>query len=82
MSSLERPAATRLRSSPGSLQQTVPLSLDFSFLYRKAGSCRGVCEPGQAARPAETLGLVNITPTAGNVSLGRFSSTALPARAV
>jgi hypothetical protein len=24
------------------LQQTVRLSRDFSFLYRKAGSCRGV----------------------------------------
>ena len=28
-----------------SLQQTVGLSLDFSFLYPKAGSCRGVCGP-------------------------------------
>jgi len=37
-----------------SLQQTVGLSLDFSFLYRKAGSCRGVRGPGQATRPAET----------------------------
>src|SRR6516162_1171580 len=37
-----------------SLQQTVPLSLDSSFLYRKAGSCRGVHGAGQAARPAET----------------------------
>ena len=38
----------------GSLQQTVGVSLDFSFLYPKAGSCRGVRGPGQAARPAET----------------------------
>src|SRR5438045_5315510 len=37
-----------------SLQQTVRLSRDFSFLYRKADSCRGVRGPGQAARPAET----------------------------
>ena len=37
-----------------SLQQTVRLSRDFSFLYRKAGSCRGVHGPGQAVRPAET----------------------------
>jgi hypothetical protein len=37
-----------------SLQQTVRLSPDFSFLYRKAGGCRGVGGPGQAARPAET----------------------------
>jgi len=37
-----------------SLQQTVGLSPDFSFLYRKAGGCRGVGGPGQAARPAET----------------------------
>jgi len=36
------------------LQQTVCLSPDFSFLYRKAGGCRGVGGPGQAARPAET----------------------------
>ena len=64
------------------LQHTVCLSLDFSFLYRKAGSCRGVRGPGQAARPAETrAGLVNITPTAPNVSVGPFSSTAVPARA-
>jgi hypothetical protein len=28
-----------------SLPQTVRLSLDFSFLYRKAGSCRGVRGP-------------------------------------
>jgi hypothetical protein len=40
----------------GSLQRRVRLSLDFSFLYRKAGSCRGVRGPGQAARPAETRG--------------------------
>ena len=37
-----------------SLQQTVRLSRDLSFLYRKAGSCRGVRGPGQSARPAET----------------------------
>ena len=37
-----------------SLQQTVRLSRDFSFLYRKAGGCRGVGGSGQAARPAET----------------------------
>jgi hypothetical protein len=37
-----------------SLQQTVRLLQDFSFLYRKAGSCRGVRGPGQAARLAET----------------------------
>jgi hypothetical protein len=37
-----------------SLQQTVRLSRDFSFPYRKAGSCRGVRGPGQAAQPAET----------------------------
>ena len=37
-----------------SLQQTVHLSPDFSFLYRKAGGCRGVGGPGQAAWPAET----------------------------
>jgi len=37
-----------------SLQQTVRLSRDFSFLYRKVGSCRGVRGPGQTARPAET----------------------------
>ena len=29
-----------------SLQQTVRLSRDFSFLYRKAGGCRGVRRPG------------------------------------
>src|SRR6516162_10600666 len=61
---------------------TVGLSLDFSFLYRKAGSCRGVRGPGQAVRSAETVGLVNITPTAGNISVGPYSSTAAPARAV
>ena len=37
-----------------SLQQTVSLSWDFFFLYRKAGICRSVCEPGQAAWSAET----------------------------
>ena len=37
-----------------SLQQPVRLSPDFSFPYRKAGGCRGVGGPGQAARPAET----------------------------
>jgi hypothetical protein len=37
-----------------SLQQTVRLSRDFSFLYRKAANCRGVRGPGQAARPPET----------------------------
>jgi hypothetical protein len=51
----------------GSLQQTVSLSLDFSFLYRKAGSCRGVRGFGQVARPAETRRAVNITPTADNI---------------
>src|SRR6516162_2970894 len=61
-----------------SLQQTVGLSLDSSFLYRKAAICCGVRGPGQAVRPAERAGLVNITPTARNVSVGRFSSTAVP----
>jgi hypothetical protein len=37
-----------------SLQQTVRLSLNFSLVYRKAGSCRGVRGPGQAPRLAET----------------------------
>ena len=62
-----------------SLQQTVRLSRDFSFLYRKAGGCRGVGGSGQAARPAETRRVVNITPIAGNVSVGPYSSTAVPA---
>ena len=35
-----------------SLQQTVRLSRDFSFPYRKAGSCRGV----RRARPGSTAG--------------------------
>jgi len=64
------------------LQQTVGLSLDFSFLYRKAGGSRGVRGPGQAECRQRRAGLVNITPTTGNVSVGRFSSTALPARAL
>jgi len=46
------PAYGKFESS--SLQQTVRLSRDFSLRYRKAGSCRGVRGPGQAARPAET----------------------------
>src|SRR6516162_8193561 len=69
------------RFESASLQQTVCLSRDFSFLYRKAGCCRGVRGPGQAARLAETQGLVNIRPTAGNVSVGRFPSTAVLAKA-
>jgi hypothetical protein len=60
------------------LQQTVRLSRDFAFLYRKAGICRGVRGPGQAVRRQRRVGLVNITPTAGNVSVGRYSSTAGP----
>ena len=43
--------ARNRRFESSSLQQTVGLSLDFSFLYRKAGICRGVRGPGQAARP-------------------------------
>jgi hypothetical protein len=42
----------RFESIP--LQQTVRLSRDFSFLYRKAGRCRGVRGLGQAAQPTET----------------------------
>ena len=42
------------RFESSSLQQTVRLLQDFSFLCRKAGSCRGVRGPGRAARPAET----------------------------
>jgi hypothetical protein len=49
---IDAPAYWKFESIP--LQQTVRLSRDFSFLYRKAGSCRGVRGPGQAARPAET----------------------------
>jgi hypothetical protein len=41
-------------SNPAPLQQTVRLSRDFSFLYRKAGRCRGVRGLGQAAQPTET----------------------------
>jgi hypothetical protein len=37
-----------------SLQQTVSLSRDFSFVYRKDGSCRGVRGLGRPARSAET----------------------------
>jgi len=37
-----------------SLQRTVRLSQDFSFLYRKASSCRGARGPAQATWPAET----------------------------
>src|SRR6516165_6551325 len=60
-----------------SLQQTVRLSRDFSLRYRKAGSCRGVRGPGQAAGRQRRAGLVNITPTAGSISVGRYSSTAV-----
>jgi hypothetical protein len=61
-----------------SLQQTVRLSLDFSFLYRKAGSCRGVCAgPARRHGRQRRTGLVNITPTAGNISVGPYSSTAV-----
>jgi hypothetical protein len=63
-----------------SLQQTVHLSRDFSFPYRKAGSCRGRAR----ARPGGTAGrdtlVVNSTPTTGNISVGSYSSTAVPAR--
>src|SRR6516225_12162600 len=74
------PAYGKFESS--SLQQTVRHSLDFSFPYRKAGSCRGVREPGQAARRQRRAGLVNITPTADNISVGPFFSTAAPAGTV
>ena len=70
----------KFESTP--LQQTVPLSLDFSFRYRKVASCRGVRGPGQAARPAETRRARQHHATAGNVSVGHFSSTAVPARVV
>jgi len=63
-----------------SLQQTVRLSRDFFFLYRKAGSCRGVRGPARAARPAETRRARQHHATAGNVSVGPYSSTAMPAR--
>jgi len=46
------PAYWKFESSP--LQQTVSLSRDFSFQYRKAGSCRGVRGLGRQARSAET----------------------------
>ena len=62
------------------LQQTVRLSRDFSFLYRKVGRCRGVRGPGGQHGRQRREGLVNITPIAGNVSVGRYSSTAVPAR--
>ena len=49
----------RFESVP--LQQTVRLSRDFSFPYRKAGSCRGVrVRPGSTAS-RDAQGLVNIT---------------------
>jgi hypothetical protein len=67
-------APYRFESNP--LQQTVRLSRDFSSQYRKVGSCRGVRGPGQQSR----AGLVNITPTAGTISVGPYSSTAVPAR--
>ena len=67
-------------SNPSPLQQTVRLSRDFSFRYRKAGRCRGVCGPGQAHGRQRRAGLVNITPTAGNISVGPYSSTAVPTR--
>jgi hypothetical protein len=37
-----RPGRWDCEFESGLLQQTVRLSLGFSFLYRKAGSCRGV----------------------------------------
>ena len=43
------------------LQQTVRLSLDFSFLYRKPGSCRGVRGPARRYGRQRRVGLVNIT---------------------
>ena len=64
------------------LQQTVGLSLDFSFLYRKAGIAGACADPARQHGRQRRAGLVNITPTTGNVSVGRFSSTALPARAL
>src|SRR6516162_98000 len=52
-----------------SLQQIVRLSPDFFFLYRKAGSCRGVRGPARAARPAETHRARQHHATAGNISV-------------
>ena len=41
----------KFESTP--LQQTVRLSRDFSFLYRKAGGCRGVGAGGTVGRDAQ-----------------------------
>ena len=61
-----------------SLQQTVRLSRDFSFLCRKAGCCRGRARPGRRHGRQRRAGSINITPTAGNISVGPYSSTAVP----
>ena len=71
-------APYRFESVP--LQQTVRLSRDFSFLYRKAGSCRGCAGLARLHGGQRRAGLVNITTTAGNISVRPYSGTAVPAR--
>src|SRR5262249_56943497 len=68
----------RIRFPPAESQVRTCLWREFAFLGREAAVFRGC--PGRDERPglAETRGRGNIWPKGGDISVGPYSSTALP----
>src|SRR5260370_36378518 len=61
-----------------SLQQTVSLSREFASLGWEARVFRGCAGWGEGRGRQRRTGRGNFGPTAGNISVGSYSSTALP----
>src|SRR5258708_11651550 len=61
-----------------SLQETVSLSREFAFLGWEARVFRGCAGWGEGCGRQRRTGRGNIGPTVGNISVGPYSSTALP----
>src|SRR4030088_2841080 len=61
-----------------SLQQRVSLSAASAFEGREPRPSARVCAAGLATRSAETRRAFQFAPTCGNISVGPYSSTAVP----
>src|ERR1700732_4667692 len=61
-----------------SLQQRVSLSAASAFEGREPRLSARVCAAGLATRSAETRRAFQFAPTCGNISVGPYSSTAVP----
>src|SRR5262245_36945361 len=68
----------RIHLAPAASQVRTCLSREFAFLGREGAVFRGCAGRGERRGRQRRAGRGNIGPTGGNISVGRYSSTAPP----